>query len=317
MEFRPYMHVGRLINDPETEGMLEENAYFVLQPKIDGCNGVVWWDSEKQTLRIGNRNKEITMNDINEDTPHSVVSFRSYVYTCEELQKVAKELFPDCYIYGEWLVKNHIDYYAPSAWNKFYIFDVWDPKKEEYINLTLSGIKYVYPYIIEDEWLLFVPNVSPEKKLKTIELHLKKLNAQGYLMNPGEKKTGEGIVIKCYGWRNNRGEQKWAKLRTDEYMKKVYTPKVLKEKESIEDEIARKYLSQWDIDKVVAKIRHSEGFTEWDKKYIGRLLTMLWYDFLEDYVPVMTSTYKHRPIIFDKLQKAVTARTKYLRSDLF
>lgn len=317
MEFRPYMHVGRLIDDPETYGMLEENDYFVIQPKIDGCNGVIWWDSERQAMRMGNRTKEITMYDINEDTPHNIVSFHSYVCSNKELWRLAQEIFPDHYIYGEWLVQNHIDYYAPSAWNKFYIFDIWDPKKEEYIKDVFGKIGGLYPYVIENCWIQFGHNMSAEDKLKSFELQLKQINALGYLMNPGEKKAGEGIVIKCYDWRNNRGEQKWAKLRTDEYMKKVYTPKGLKEKESIEDEIARKYLSQWDIDKVVAKIRHSEGFTEWDRKYIGRLLTMLWYDFLENYVPVMTSTYKHRPIIFDKLQKAVTARTKYLRSDLF
>ena len=317
MEFRPYMHVGRLIADPETYGMLEENNYFVIQPKIDGCNGVIWWDSERKVMRMGNRNKEITMYDINEDTPHNIVSFHSYVCNNKELWRLAREIFPDHYIYGEWLVQNHIDYYAPSAWNKFYIFDIWDPEKEEYIKDIFSKIGDMYPYVIENCWIQFGHNMSAEDKLKAFELQLKQINALGYLMNPGEKKAGEGIVIKCYDWRNNRGEQKWAKLRTDEYMKKVYTPKVLKEKESIEDEIARKYLSQWDIDKVVAKIRHSEGFTEWDRKYIGRLLTMLWYDFLDDYVPVMTSTYKHQPIIFNKLQKAVTARTKYLRSDLF
>ena len=325
MEFRPYMHVGRLIDDPETAGMLENSLIFIVQPKIDGCNGVIWWDSERQTMRMGNRNKEITMYDINEDTPHNIVSFHSYVCNHKDLWKLAQEIFPDCYIYGEWLVKNHIDYYAPSAWNKFYIFDIWDPEQNAYIDFdnAKEKMKMKAPDLkvdwIERETVMFIDDGVPSEAALKYEFSkiLNEYNKKGYLMNPGEQKAGEGIVIKCYDWRNSRGEQKWAKLRTGEYMKKVYTPKVLKEKESIEDEIARKYLSQWDIDKVVAKIRHSEGFTEWDRKYISKLLTMLWYDFLEDYVPVLTSTYKHRPIIFDKLQKAVTARAKYLRSDLF
>ena len=317
MEFRPYMHVGRLIDDPETYGMLEENDYFVIQPKIDGCNGVIWWDSEKQTLRIGNRNKEITMNDINEDTSNSVVSFRSYVYTCEELQKVAKELFPDCYIYGEWLVQNHIDYYAPSAWNKFYIFDVWDPKKEEYIKDIFSKIRDLYPHVIENCWIQFGHNMSAKDKLKAFELQLKQINALGYLMNPGEKKAGEGIVIKCYNWRNNRGEQKWAKLRTDEYMKKVYTPKRLQDKKSLEEEIVRKFYCQWDIDKVVVRLKRNWGLTEWDKKYIGNLLSMAWYDFIEDYMSAISDNYKYERICFHELRKALNARIKHLRCDLF
>jgi len=317
MEFRPYMHVGRLIDDPETYGMLEENDFFVIQPKIDGCNGVIWWDSERQAMRMGNRTKEITMYDINEDTPHNIVSFHSYVCNNTELWKLAKELFPDCYIYGEWLVQNHIDYYAPSAWNKFYIFDIWDPEKEEYVSNAFSRSKNEYPYVIQNSWIQFSPNMSAEDKLKSFELQLKQINALGYLMNPGEKKAGEGIVIKCYDWRNNRGEQKWAKLRTDEYMQKVYTPRYIKDRESIEGEIVRKFLLQWDIDKVVAKLKQNKCFDQWDKKYIGDLLTAMWYDFINEYMPVIADIYKHERICFHELRKALNARVKHLRCDLF
>ena len=315
MEFRPYMHVGRLIEDPETYGMLEENDYFVIQPKIDGCNAVIWWDEEQNRVRCGNRNRELSKED-------NGYGFYAYVETHKELEELSRNIFPGCYLYGEWLVENHIDYYRPEAWNKFYIFDIWDTNKNCYLAHYVETINVVEDfsgeiYKIDRNWIHFQPGTSAKEKMQEFEKMLKTMNKEGYLMNPGETRSGEGMVIKCYDWRNSLGEQKWAKLRTDEYMKKVYTPRYLKDRESIEEEIVRKFLMQWDIDKVVAKLKQNKCFDQWDKKYIGDLLTAMWYDFINEYMPVIADIYKHDRICFHDLRKALNARIKYLRCDLF
>ena len=66
-----YMHIERLETD-EVEGLLIGNVYVF--PKIDGTNGVVWYDAENYLVKAGSRTRELTLENDNANFYHYILS---------------------------------------------------------------------------------------------------------------------------------------------------------------------------------------------------------------------------------------------------
>jgi ATP-dependent RNA circularization protein (DNA/RNA ligase family) len=251
MSFLKYQHLERYGNT-EVEG-IEVGTCYVF-PKLDGTNASVWF--EHGTLRCGSRNRELSPDNDNAGFMNAMMvdkAIISFLYN-----------EPDLVLYGEWLVPHTLKTYNDDAWRKFYVFDVFDRKKERLLSfdeysegLIAAGINVIAPIAI-------IKNGS-------IDHFTECLSKAHYLVKDGEG-AGEGVVIKNYDYKNKFGRQTWAKIVTNEFKAKHHTemgaPVI--GCEILEEKIAAKYVTQALVDKVVAKITNEmEG---WSSKYIPRLI---------------------------------------------
>ena len=77
-----YMHVERLLTE-EVEDLLVGNVYVF--PKIDGTNGVVWYDQEKGVVKAGSRNRELNIHSDN-------AGFCNYITTRPNIKEYFEKL---------------------------------------------------------------------------------------------------------------------------------------------------------------------------------------------------------------------------------
>ena len=61
---------------------------------------------------------------------------------------------PDLYLYGEFLSKHKIRSYFPDAWDKLYIFDVYDSKKDAYLTYD------EYVPLLDEFDIIYIPLVK-------------------------------------------------------------------------------------------------------------------------------------------------------------
>ena len=87
---KSYQHVERVGKD-EVEGILHGTCYVM--PKLDGTNGVVWYDGN--TIHCGSRNREVSVNNDNQ-------GFMNYIIKDQRFWDFFKR-HPDLTLYGEWL----------------------------------------------------------------------------------------------------------------------------------------------------------------------------------------------------------------------
>ena len=296
MSFLKYQHLERYGNT-EVEG-IEVGTCYVF-PKLDGTNASVWF--EHGTLRCGSRNRELSPDNDNADFMNAMMvdkAIISFLYN-----------EPDLVLYGEWLVPHTLKTYNDDAWRKFYVFDVFDRKKERLLSydeysegLVAAGINVIAPIAI-------IKNGS-------IDHFTECLSKAHYLVKDGEG-SGEGVVIKNYDYKNKYGRQTWAKIVTNEFKAKHHiamgAPVI--GGEIIEEKIAAKYVTQALVDKVEAKIVNEMG--GWSSKYIPRLINTVWYDVVTEETWNFVKEFKNPKIDFKVLSHYVTAKIKELKKELF
>ena len=296
MSFLKYQHLERYGNT-EVEG-IEVGTCYVF-PKLDGTNASVWF--EHGTLRCGSRNRELSPDNDNADFMNAMMvdkAIISFLYN-----------EPDLVLYGEWLVPHTLKTYNDDAWRKFYVFDVFDRKKERLLSydeysegLVAAGINVIAPIAI-------IKNGS-------IDHFTECLSKAHYLVKDGEG-SGEGVVIKNYDYKNKYGRQTWAKIVTNEFKAKHHiamgAPVV--GGEIVEEKIAAKYVTQALVDKVEAKIVNEMG--GWSSKYIPRLINTVWYDVVTEETWNFVKEFKNPKIDFKVLSHYVTAKIKELKKELF
>ena len=296
MSFLKYQHLERYGNT-EVEG-IEVGTCYVF-PKLDGTNASVWF--EHGTLRCGSRNRELSPDNDNADFMNAMMvdkAIISFLYN-----------EPDLVLYGEWLVPHTLKTYNDDAWRKFYVFDVFDRKKERLLSydeysegLIAAGINVIAPIAI-------IKNGS-------IDHFTECLSKAHYLVKDGEG-AGEGVVIKNYDYKNKYGRQTWAKIVTNEFKAKHHiamgAPVI--GGEIVEEKIAAKYVTQALVDKVEAKIVNEMG--GWSSKYIPRLINTVWYDVVTEETWNFVKEFKNPKIDFKVLSHYVTAKIKELKKELF
>jgi hypothetical protein len=295
MSFLKYQHLERYGNT-EVEG-IEVGTCYVF-PKLDGTNGSVWWDDG---VKAGSRNRELALDNDNAGFMNAMVVDKAVTSFLNNDR--------DLILYGEWLVPHTLKTYNDDAWRKFYVFDVFDRKKER----LLSYDEYSAPLIVAG-----INVIAPIAIIKngSIDHFTECLSKAHYLVKDGEG-SGEGVVIKNYDYKNKFGRQTWAKIVTNEFKAKHHismgAPVI--GCEIVEEKIAAKYVTQALVDKVQAKIvNEMDG---WSSKYIPRLIHTVYYDLVTEETWNFVKEFKNPKVDFKVLSHYVTAKIKELKKELF
>ena len=293
-DFIKYQHIEKLSNLDETEGILNGNVF--IQPKIDGSNCCIWLEDGK--IHCGSRNRELSLDD-----DHA--GFMKYIYENKEKYLKLLNKYPNRIVYGEWLITHTIKTYIKTAWNRFYVFDIVS-KDEFYTDYT------EIEKVCKEMEIDFVPVLAKLRFPKTEDV-LNLVNQNHFLFNDSSF-IGEGIIIKNLDFVNRYGRRVWAKIVTSDFRQKKYV-KDEKEKYSLEQEIAEKYLTKDIVEKVYANIM--TNFKYWNKKLIPKLLGTVYHDFVNECIWQSVKDFKKPAINFRNLEKEVYSKVKELKPELF
>lgn len=288
--FRPYMHVDRL-NVDETKGILQ--GHCVISTKIDGTNTVIWLDDG--VLKVGNRTCVLMPE---KDNDHCLAYVESQPMFKDYLQK-----HPTHILYGEFLVRNHIKTYDPTAWHKVYVFDVYDTEREAYLPYE------TYAKELEAFHIPFIPPISivDNPTQEDLEDALENCN----FLNQGD--PGEGIVIHNVDFKNQYGETIFAKIVRKEYKHQKHLPDI--NKKTIEEAIVEKFCTTEFIEKEYAKVVHEKD--GWKSKYIGFFLGQVYHTFITEEAWHFVKAFRNPTIDFGLLNRLVVDKCKEVKSELF
>ena len=104
-----YQHVERW--DTDEVLYLKDCKELIVQPKLDGTNGVVTYVKEYDELVVGSRNRVLSVNNDNQ-------GFAQYIEENREKYLKYFRKHPDEILYGEFLI-NHIFRVKPEYHNTF------------------------------------------------------------------------------------------------------------------------------------------------------------------------------------------------------
>lgn len=296
-EFKKYQHIERFGTDEVQNIELGECYVF---PKIDGTNGCVWID-ENGDIQAGSRNRHLSIDNDN-------AGFLKWVKDQENILTYLKEN-PTHRLFGEWLVPHSLKTYRKDAWKKFYVFDVY---QEEFGYLHY----HKYKPLLEKHSIDYIPPLAIIER-GSYDQFIKQLEKNVYLIEDG-KGSGEGIVIKNYDFFNIYGRQTWAKIVTSEFKEKhnktMGSPKI-EGKKLVEEEIAKKYVTNALCEKVKAKIENeNNGF---NSSHIQRLLNTVFYDVIKEESWNFVKEHRNPTINYKTLQHFIFIRVKECMPSLF
>lgn len=271
--YSSYQHVER-ISSPSCDGLLNNPRVFV-EAKVDGTNACVWY--EHREYHAGSRKREVSLEDDN-------AGFAQWFFNSEDEEACGLRTclldHPDFYIYGEWMAKfvGQIKDYNQEAKYHFYIFDVYDAAKGEYLAgdvwRSILAQYDLEPWFVE---ILAVLDYPTKEQIAEIAQNNK------FLLDNANH-PGEGVVLKCYEWRNQFGRQQWGKLVLDEYKQEKSRNKAVRLPGAVEQEIVEIYVSPSELGKTYAKIALQCGVEKLDcsnKMHVGRFVSTCWNDLLE------------------------------------
>lgn len=216
---------------------VEGNPLIVITEKLDGANASFKYEDGE--VKCFSRN-----NELNEEN-----NLRGF-YQWVKSNIYPDDLEKDCIYFGEWLVKHTINY-PNEAYQKFYLFDVYDINSEKYLSYE------VVDKLGKDLNLYFAPLLY-KGPFKGYE-HLKSLVGVSKI---GE--IGEGIVVKNYDYTDKQGEQLFTKIVSDKFAEEHKVKKhKLPSGASELDEFVETYLTKARIEKMLNKLI-DEGLLEND-----------------------------------------------------
>jgi len=296
MNFEKYQHVERF-GTGEVDGINIGKCYVF--PKIDGANASVWMHDDGR-IGTGSRNNEITGTD-------SIKGFTSYIESHDGVKRFF-DSYPNCRLFGEWLIPHTLKTYRDDAWRKFYVFDV----------LSQDGyIAYdVYAPILENLGIMYVPALAIINNPSVDQL-VGLLETNSYLIKDGCG-VGEGIVIKNYDYKNKYGRVTWAKIVRNEFKednKKSFGIKETQGANLVEYEIAAEPILGTICQKVLANIKSECG--GWESRYVPRLLGTVWHDLVYEECWSWLKKHRNPAIDFKLLQKLVERKTKEYLPEIF
>lgn len=334
--FRRYDHLERLDHRSVRDILLGRVFIF---PKLDGSCASVWAESVEHpllgivdaTVACGSRNRVVTPEDDNQ-------GFAAWAQSdaAAELRKFVLAN-PQVTVYGEWMVPHTLKTYRPEAWRRFWIFDVHDRDKHQYLPyeewgpvLQGMGLDVVEP-------LCIIQDPSAEQVQVQVETN-------SYLIADGAG-LGEGVVAKNYDWRNRHGHQPWAKVVRNAFkednrrafgttekggefqvevaiVEQFVTPELVgKTRAKIVTELANENLVDLAASASVGPghvamvIRQLEE--RWRHKLLPQLLGRVYHDLVTEEIWAMLKKHKNPVVNFKLLQARCTMRTKDLAKDLF
>jgi hypothetical protein len=298
--FVKYPHLERLGSDG-VEG-IEFGEVYVF-PKLDGTNAQTWWDESRGVVGAGSRNRVLSREADN-------AGFCNFAENRPSLTRFHSER-PYLTLFGEWLVPHTIKNYRDDAWRKFYVFDVYDHSQEQFLHY--ERYKHLRHYFEDDDGVVFL---APIKKVTNgaPQLFRDLLDRNHYLMKEG---TGEGLVLKNYGWTNKFGRVTWAKVVDDRFKQEhahaMGTDEI--QGRDVETKIVEEFLTPHLVEKTYEKIRVQED--GWSSKKIPMLLGRVWHDFITEELWDAIKKHKQPRIDFRRLNQLVIQKTKEIKSELF
>lgn len=259
--FRKYEKIYRLGKD-EVLGILDVPVY--VQEKIDGANLSCWWEND--WVHVGSRSNDLTKNG-NEfnGAVHYINAHKGITefFSIPENQK--------CTLYGEWLVRHTIAY-KETAYRKFYMYDIYDNEKEEYLDQP-SVQAIAEQYSIEYVPILGTFPYADEAAIKALvgKTHF------------GDR--GEGVVIKPKTpYKNQFGDNVYAKVVTESF--KEDNAVVFGGNNKFSDTyweiyVVNKYITLPRVEKIMHKLQ-PEVNEKLDMKHIPRIMGMVYHDMITE-----------------------------------
>lgn len=229
-EIKKYTDIIRLGHKNST-GVLNEGDYITITEKIDGANASFILN-ENGEVDCFSRNTPITKEN----------TLRGY-YGWINSNIKSEMLNPKFRYFGEWLVSHKIQYKA-EYYQNFYLFNVYDEEKEEYLSDDIMrseaerlGLKTV-PLLYEGKYISFEHLMSFVGKSDM---------AVNY---------GEGVVIKNINYRNRYGHQTFVKLVHEEFIEiqKQKAPKDPNRPLTPEQEFVNMCVTYARVDKMLHKL---------------------------------------------------------------
>lgn len=299
MTFVKYQHLERF-GTPEVQN-IELGTCYVF-PKLDGTNASLW--AHEDQVFAGSRSRTLSLEEDN-------AGFYAWVLQQEHLFSFFTS-FPHLRLYGEWLVPHSLKTYRPTAWRKFYVFDVLDHSEiEEGVHVPFDA----YAPILDQFGIEYIPPIA--KIINgSYEQFINQLAVNVFLIEDG-KGAGEGIVIKNYDYKNKYGRQTWAKIVTSEFKdkhRKEMGCSEIQGKKTVEESIAETFVTKALVEKVFAKIDNDGG---WTSKRIPQLLNTVYYDVVREDAWNFVKAHKNPTINFGTLQFFVFYNVKKHKAELF
>lgn len=231
--FKAYDKVER-IEKEECSGILEGNCYIF--EKIDGANASIYLNEETDKIICCSRTRSLPPTE----------SFRGFVPYILEREDNLKPFLKDFIFYGEWLVAHKVKY-AKEAYNKFYVFDIYDKKLRNFVHFNDS--KYLY---IESNLNNVIEFIKPDAHIENPSID----QIKPYLYVPSNYGSDfrEGIVIKNYDFINKYGRCTYGKVLNEKF-KEVKYKKDAEPNLDIEVKISEEYCTFARVDKICRKIK--------------------------------------------------------------
>lgn len=289
-----YQHVEKLGSD-ETEGIEKELCHVF--PKMDGSNGVIWMGDDGY-LHLGSRRRELTADSDN-------AGFYEKYHDNMNIIRLLKA-HPNWVLYGEYMVKHTVKY-KDYLIGKFLIFDIFDGEAKRYLSFE-EYIDELHYYHLD-----FVPLIEIQRRITKSDVD-RWLNDCHYGTLDG--KSGEGIVIHAYDYKNKYGRSTWAKVIRDEYKAAKHEGKK-KIKMDVEMKFIDKYCTEAFVGKEYNKLLIEELEGTWDNKYIPRLLNTIYHTLIKEHSWDLVKENKNPRIDFAYVKYLCDDRVKLYLKDIF
>ena len=268
-DFVRYQHVERIgLCGNELDGLLNGTVWVF--PKIDGANHCVYYDKDLDRVAIASRNQLLSEG-------YDTTGFWHFADKHPEIAEFVKT-HRNLRVYGEYLTPHTIKSYYDDAWNKWYIFDIWDDEKAkwlEYIEVVNLVADDMRP---QSRDITVIPDLARFVD-PTMEDLLKAMDYDTFLLKEGEQ--GEGIVIKNYDYVNPYGRRTWGKIVRETFKSKAHS-KNKGEKEVLPEETAvESTMTQEFVSKEFHKFTTDRGI-EWNMKMTPDFLKHIWREWWVD-----------------------------------
>lgn len=225
---------------PSNIGGFEVGDIIQITEKWDGSNASIRYDIETGKLIAFSRRLELTFNN-------TLNGFWNYV---QSLNAEEYKDTPNYVIFGEWGVKNAIRY-NQDAYGKWYVYDIYDVEKEEYLPQT-EVKKFV-----EEHGLTYI-HVLYEGEFISWE------HCQTFCNSPAYGDKQEGIVIKNQTKLNNPYSRTpfvlkivndcFSEVKKDNHRQKIEDPQKIKEREHAQS-IIDMVVTKRRVEKEIYKMR--------------------------------------------------------------
>jgi len=272
MDFTRYQHIERL-GSPTTEldGLLSGTVYIF--PKIDGSNHCVYYDKDLDRVAYASRNQLLSEG-------YDSTGFWHFADAHPGLAEFV-ERNPNIRIFGEFLTPHTLRNYEDYAWNKYYIFDMWDDDEERWLDADelFKAVSTIHGFgkPISDD-ICWIPTLAKFIDPSVQDI-LTAMDRDTFLLKEGTK--GEGVVVKNYDYTNPYGRRTWGKIVREEFTRNSKTKdkgrkEPLPEEMAVSDSMTREF-----VEKEFHKFTDDRG-VRWEDRVIPDFLKYIWEEWWRD-----------------------------------